>query len=137
MTTTTPGKPVPVIDDNNRGYWEAAQRGELRFQRCAGCGRFRHYPRPICPRCRSPKFEWALSKGSGTLYSWTVVQHAVHPAFTDVPYVIAIVATDDCDGQHVICNIEAPAAELRAGMPVQIYFEQRGEAAVPQARPRS
>lgn len=131
-------KPIPLVDDDNRGYWEAAARGELRFQRCTACGRFRHYPRPLCPYCRSAEHEWARSSGTGTLYSWTIVRHAVHPAYLDVPYVIAIVEIDDCERPHVICNIDVPIEELRAGAPVEIYFEQRDDGvAVPQARPRA
>ena len=34
-------------------FYEAARRGELRFQRCADCGAWRHYPRPSCPQCLS------------------------------------------------------------------------------------
>jgi len=37
-------------------FW-ASSRARLRFQRCDGpSGRFRHYPRPTCPRCLSREF---------------------------------------------------------------------------------
>lgn len=127
-------KPIPVIDHDNRGYWEAAQRGELRFQRCTDCGEFRHYPVPMCGKCRSFNYEWALSSGNGTLHSWIVVHHGVHPAYLDLPYVVALVEMEDCGNQHVLCNIDAPPDMLAAGAPIEIYFEERDGFAIPQAR---
>ena len=135
ITRVTPEKPGPVIDDENRGYWEAARNGELRFQRCTACGRFRHYPRPMCPGCQSFEFEWIRSNGRGALYSWTVVRHPVHPAFQDVPFVVGLVEMDDCNHPHVVCNVDAPPEALAAGMPVEVWFEPRGSVTLPQARP--
>lgn len=130
-----PEKPAPAVDDENRGYWEAARNGELRFQRCAACGRFRHPPLPMCPGCRSFEFGWIRSEGRGVLYSWTVVRHPVHPAFTEVPLVVALVEIEDCGRPRIICNLDVPPEMLEAGMPVEIWFEERGDLKLPQARP--
>ena len=38
-------KPLPRIDEESRGYWEALGRHELYFQRCRDCGTKRFPPR--------------------------------------------------------------------------------------------
>ena len=60
MTRTLP-LPLPGLD--NLEFYEATRRGELRFQRCAECGVWRHYPRPACGECYSREFSWELSSG--------------------------------------------------------------------------
>ena len=30
---------LPQVDDLNRPFWDGCAAGELRLQRCAGCGR--------------------------------------------------------------------------------------------------
>ncbi|MFQ5665383.1 MAG: Zn-ribbon domain-containing OB-fold protein [Candidatus Binatia bacterium] len=42
-------QPLPQPTRDNLSFYEAARRGELRFQKCSACGGFRHYPRPVCP----------------------------------------------------------------------------------------
>jgi len=41
----TRGLPLPLPMRDNEPFHDAARRGELVFQRCAACARFRHYPR--------------------------------------------------------------------------------------------
>ena len=46
---------VPRFTPNPEGlhaeFYGFCARGELRFQRCKGCGTWRHPPRILCPRC--------------------------------------------------------------------------------------
>lgn len=125
---------MPLPSPDGREYWESVSRGELRFQRCASCGTFRHYPAPLCAECHSYESSWELSSGIGALYTWTVVHHAAHPAFANVPYVIAVVELRDCGGPRLVCNLDTDPARLRAGMPIEIWFEERDEGMVPQGR---
>jgi hypothetical protein len=128
-------RPLPVIDDENRGFWEAAARGELRIQRCDACARYRHPPLPACPHCHALESSWSRSEGRGTVHTWTVVRHAVHPAF-EVPYVVALVELDDCDHTRLICNLDVPPERITPAAPVEIFFEEREGQALPQARLR-
>ena len=97
----THGHPRPVPDQNSAPFYEAARRGEIRFQRCADCGAFRHYPRPACPRCLSRRYEWERVTGRGTVYTWTVVRGPTLP-----DRVIAI----DLIGVLIVCLLVALAA---------------------------
>ena len=103
-------------------YWEAARARELRFQRCADCGRFRHYPRPVCPHCLSRRFSWETSSGRGTVYTWTIVRGPTLPAFeAKLPYNVVDVLMDE--GVHFVSEVlDCPPEEIRARMPVRAVF---------------
>ena len=49
-------RPAPILTDDNHFFWDAARDGRLMGQRCEGCGRLRHPPRPMCPHCHSLRF---------------------------------------------------------------------------------
>jgi len=114
--------PLPQPGWDNAAFYEATQRGELRFQRCSDCGTFRHYPRPICPDCQSTKYSWELSKGRGVVYTWTIVHGPTLPAFQeDLPYNVVDVLMDE--GVHFQSQVlDCPPHEIRAGMPVRAVF---------------
>src|SRR5437870_2843830 len=105
MTTLQPqgpGIPVPRPSRVSAPYWEGCRLGELRFQRCAGCGSAVFQPSVICPACRGRDLRWVVSGGRGKLYSWTVVWRPQTPAFT-VPYAPAIVEIDE--GFHLVTAV--------------------------------
>lgn len=114
--------PLPQPNQDNAPFYEAALRGELRFQRCGDCGTFRHYPRPICPECQSTRYSWELSKGRGVVYTWTIVHGPTLPIFQDqLPYNVVDVLLDE--GVHFQSQVlDCPPHEIRAGMPVQAVF---------------
>jgi hypothetical protein len=112
--------PQPTLD--NVAFYEAARRGELRFQRCSACGAFRHYPRPICPKCLSREFTWELSNGRGTIHTWTIVRGPTLPAFEHkIPYNVVDVRMEE--GVHFVSEVlDCPPEEIHAGMPVEATF---------------
>lgn len=118
----TRGLPRPQVSRDNAGFYEAARRGELRFQRCAACGRFRHYPRPTCPDCLSREHSWELSRGRGTVYTWTIVRGPTLPAFQDqLPYNVVDVLLEE--GVHFVSQVlDVAPEEIRAGMAVEAVF---------------
>lgn len=129
-------RPVPKPDRDSAFYWAAVRRRELVFQQCSECGRFRFYPRSVCPSCLSEKFEWRNSLGRGTVYSFTVIHRAPTPAFRDrVPYVLALI--DLPEGVRMMSNvIGCDPARVRIGMPVTVDFEEvSDEISLPVFRP--
>ena len=114
--------PLPQPTRDNVEFYEAARRGELRFQKCSGCGRFRHYPRPVCPDCFSRAFAWERSTGRGEVYTWTIARGPTLPAFeSKLPYNVVDVLMDE--GVHFVSEIlDCPPEEIRAGMPVVATF---------------
>jgi uncharacterized OB-fold protein len=95
---------VPGPSDLTEPYWAAARAGRILLQRCTRCTTVWHPPAPTCPSCRSDALEWTPSAGSGRLYSYTRVEHAVHPAVSDaVPYIVALVDLDE--GPRIVCTL--------------------------------
>ena len=129
-------KPVPVPTPETQPFWDGCAAGELRIQRCTGCGKPYFYPRPVCPDCGSANVEWFTASGRATLYSY-VINHRAAPGFADDgPYAIAVVQLEE--GPRMMTNIlglPATPEALELDMPLQVTFEPRGNVSLPQFKP--
>jgi uncharacterized OB-fold protein len=87
---------APAEDPEHLGYFEYAGKGVLAVQRCESCGLMRASFNCACPFCQSGSWSWAPVSGRGTIYSWSVVTQAVHPAFRDwAPYPLVLVELEE------------------------------------------
>ncbi|MBP8926492.1 MAG: Zn-ribbon domain-containing OB-fold protein [Pseudomonadales bacterium] len=120
-------KPVPSTDGMTKEFYSFCRSGELRFQKCSGCGKWRHVPRLMCAQCGSWEWEWARSSGKGKLFTWTVVERPMHPGFVDdIPYAPAMIELEE--GVRMISwVIDCPPDQLLRGMPVEVVFQQIDE----------
>jgi uncharacterized OB-fold protein len=127
-------RPAPIVTDDNAVFWTAAADGRLVAQRCRGCGRFRHPPRPMCPWCHSLEVEATELTGRGVVYSYAILHHPRSPAF-EYPVVAALIDLDE--GIRILSNVtDVEPGELQIGMPVEAYFAPTANGlAVPQFRP--
>jgi uncharacterized OB-fold protein len=114
-------KPLPKLSPTSRPFWEAARRHELTLQRCGACRAFIYYPRDRCPKCFSDTLAWERVSGRGKVYSFTVVRRASSRAFSDAPYVLAIVEL--AEGPRMTTNIIAAPEDVRVEMPVEVCFD--------------
>jgi uncharacterized OB-fold protein len=63
------------------------------------------------------------------VYSYTVVHHQTHPAFT-VPYTIVVVELED--GPRAVAQFRAPDSKpVAIGMPVRVEWEDHPEQPLP------
>ena len=129
MTAPLEGVPLPDLErvpDYEQGFWEGSRNGELRIQRCADCGRFRHLPTPMCPECSSLAYAWTQVSGRGIVYSYVIVRHPVHPAIRErgqTPYNICMIELEEQEGLRVCSNVLHVAPDdIDIGMPVQVTF---------------
>ena len=91
-----PKKPVPIVNDWARPFWEATRENRLIIQQCKDCEKHIFYPRISCPHCFSDNVEWVEPSGKGTVYSFTVVENNPPSAFmNDLPYVVAVVKLEE------------------------------------------
>jgi uncharacterized OB-fold protein len=132
MTTTTgettiPPKPRPEPSADSRPYWDGLAAHRLLLQRCAICGRVRHYPRPLCDACHSFEVEWIEASGEARVHSWTVAHHPFHPGFkAELPY--TLVTADLPEGVRMVAQLRGAGPEaLRPGLPLRIGFEATRE----------
>lgn len=102
--------PLPSLEGLTAEFYENCRREELSFQRCSGCGRWRHVPRLTCARCGSNAWSWQRSSGRGVVFSFTVVHRALHPGFDQaVPFVCAVVEMDE--GVRMVARIMGVIAD--------------------------
>jgi uncharacterized OB-fold protein len=120
MTETAP-RPLPVDDDlDTAGFFAAARRQKLAIRVCDRCGTVLHMPRAYCRACGSWEGHWQPVSGHGRVYSWTTVEHQVHPAFP-VPYTVVLIQLDDVPARLVGYLPGAP--ELAEGQAMKVWFE--------------
>jgi uncharacterized protein len=134
MTSATdapPAKPLPVVDDASRPFFEGALQGRLMLRRCQACGTYmwpvggiRTPLRPRCVQCFSGDLRWAPSTGKGSLYSFALMHQVYHPAFAaEIPYNISIIELEE--GVRMMCTVvDCANDELQIGMPVEVIFER-------------
>jgi uncharacterized OB-fold protein len=136
MAETTYKKPIPRVDEETRGYWEACRRHQLVLQRCGACNTLRYYPRAVCPECLSDEVRWEKMSGRGTVYTFTVTYQNQAPGFREeLPYVLAYVTLHE--GPQMLTNVVGcKPDEVKIGMPVEVTFEDVNEdIAIPRFKP--
>ena len=123
MTDTTDATPLPVMEGFSKEFYTWCKQRELRFQRCGACGTWRHVPREMCAACGSWEWAWTRSSGRGTVFTWTVIARALHPAFQHAtPYAPAVIEMDE--GVRLLSQlVDCAPDQLQVGMPVEVVFE--------------
>ena len=119
MTERPNPRPLPRPTPLSQPHWDGCVAGELRVQRCRACGTHIFIPQPLCTSCFGDTLAWVASAGHGTVYSFTIVHRAPHPAFA-TPYVVAIVTLDE--GFEMLANLECEPASAAIGMRVRVLF---------------
>ena len=108
--------PPPAVNAENKAFFDAASQGKLFIKKCNACGEFHHYPRSLCPHCFSDRTEWREAKGTGTIYTYSVLRRGV-----PVPYCIAYVTLEE--GVSMLTNIvDCDLDAVKIGMQVKVLF---------------
>jgi uncharacterized OB-fold protein len=129
---------VLTPDSWTEPFWVAAAQHRLVVPRCTSCGTYRMPPSPFCFVCRAQDVEWVEQEGTGLVYSFTVIRHAVVPLMRDsLPYVVAVVELPGAGGVRLVANlvgVDPSAVEI--GMPVTVVWDDVDEGvAVPRFTP--
>ncbi|HEX2648863.1 MAG TPA: Zn-ribbon domain-containing OB-fold protein [Burkholderiales bacterium] len=115
--------PAPGVNPENKPYFDAAASGRLLVKFCNACRKYHHYPRALCPHCFSDKTEWREAKGTGTVYTYSVLKAVQEP------YCICYVTLDE--GVTMLSNlVDCDFGKLEIGMKVKAVF-QATEGGVP------
>jgi hypothetical protein len=121
----------PKATPDTAPFWEAAQEGKLRIQRCGDCGRHYFYPRAFCRYCWSSNVAWVDVTGRALLSSYVINDRPL-PGTDEASPVIALVTLEE--GPRMLTNIvgvEPDPANLPLDMPLKVTFEPRGTTMVP------
>src|SRR5262249_49866946 len=109
------GKPLPHPDRDSLPFWQGLREGEIRVQRCRGCGALRWPARAACNRCRSFDAEWIALSGRGRVVSFTRTHQVFAPCWRDeVPYDLVQVALEEQEDIQMIGRLVGaePARDL-------------------------
>ncbi len=114
---------LPPVSADTEFFWAGTRLGELRIQRCGGCGVLRHPPGPACPRCGSiGKAEYQVAAGTGTVYSYVVHHHPPVPG-KKLPIIVALVELTE--GVRMLGELTGiDPGDVSVGMPVLASFDR-------------
>lgn len=129
MTT----KPIPVVTDMNRIFFEGCAKGELRLRFCPKCEARFSFAHDWCPECWSLELGWMKASGFGTVSHYSVVYQPPSDAF-ETPYVLVLI--DLHEGVRMMSNLECDPAEVKIGLPVKLKFQKRGDVSLPMFVPQ-
>ena len=119
----TYAKPLPVVTELSRPFWDMTRQSILSIQVCDKCGD-RHYPEaPVCPKCLSDQQSWKPVSGKGSIWSWVVYHRGYWDSFKDdLPYTVAIVELDE--GPLFATNLlPKDKRDFNVGDRVEVVFE--------------
>jgi len=120
------GRALPQPTPETQHFWDGCKAGELRLQRCNGCGKVYFPPRPFCPTCGSRHVGIIKATGKAVLWSY-VIHHRPVPGFKP-PYAIAVVQL--AEGVKMMTNIvecEQTPEALQLDMPLEVVFEKQND----------
>ena len=131
-------RPLPNAKEADTApFWAATKEGELRFQRCENCDTVVFYPRHHCTNCLGRNLSWHVSKGEGTVYTYSVIRQSYHPFFrSKVPFAVAWIDLDE--GPRILSNltgVEDPTTDVSIGQRVTVDWEAHEELSIPLFRP--
>ena len=123
-------RPQPRFPEpDTQPFWDATKNHELTYQTCDKCQTVIFYPRRHCTACGSLETTRKVSKGEGTVYTYSVIMQSRHPAFAELgPYALAYVDLDE--GFRMMTNIvgvQDPVNDIQCGMRVKLRWEDQGE----------
>lgn len=117
---------LPVTDDiDTGGFFAAAADGKIAVCHCGSCGTVLHMPRAYCHVCGAFEPAWQDVAPTGTVYSFIVVTHQVHPAFP-VPHTIVLVELDDRPSVRLMGHLDG-RPDIAIGQRMVATFDQLAE----------
>ncbi|HUS98393.1 MAG TPA: Zn-ribbon domain-containing OB-fold protein [Hyphomicrobiaceae bacterium] len=106
----------PNPNAETQKYWDAAAEGKLLIQKCKDTGKFFCYPRARSPFTLSDNVEWVEAKGTGEVYTFSVMKRS------KTPYAIAYVRLDE--GVTMMTNIvDTDLDAIKIGQKVKVVFK--------------
>ena len=127
-------RPQPLLPETNTDeFWAGVRAGELRYQTCDDCNDVVFTPRRHCTQCMSANLTWKVSKGEGSVYTYSVVVQNRVPAFIELgAYSVAYIDLDEGFRMLSTVVVDDPMTEIAIGQRVRVDFEaQEGDDASP------
>ncbi len=113
---------MPTLCPETAPFWEACNQSKFLIQQCRACGRPQYHYRALCCHCWSDDVADVPIEGSGTLWTFSVVNKNLTPAFAGWGrYAVGVVEVPE--GVKIVSRIEAADLDtLIIGTPVRLRF---------------
>lgn len=110
-------------------FWrEIPERYNLQASKCGTCQAIHFPPREVCPTCRRAsigKMTAVRLSGRGRILEWTRVHKAAPGYAMQVPYVVALIQSDE--GPVITGTVvDSDPAAITSGAPVHSVFRRLG-----------
>jgi len=133
-------KPIPLKDQDNKAYWDAADQHKLSLQKCNDCKHYAHPPGPSCAKCGSESLCWEEfgQDVKAKIYSYVITYRPFLPGFQDdLPTIIALAKLDKVPEVKIMCNVlNCNVEDVHIGLPVRMIWDDITEdRALPQWTP--
>ncbi|KSZ56005.1 hypothetical protein Z045_25670 [Rhodococcus pyridinivorans KG-16] len=116
--------PVPVPDRDSAFYWTGLQERRMLVLGCNRCSYLIYPPVAGCPRCSATELGQRELAGTGTVYSYTVVNREFAPGIKP-PFVVAIVQMDEQADLRMMSNlVDVKIGDVHIGQRVRVVFQQ-------------
>ena len=128
-------RPEPTPSRDSAFFWDGLREGKLLGQRCGGCEKLRHPPRPVCPDCGSLEWEATPLSGRGRVHAWIKPVHPPLPMFEE-GYLVALIELEE--GIRILSNLcDVAPEDVENDMPVEVFYItlNEGDACLHQFRP--
>lgn len=118
-----PSRIKPPMGHDNGWWWErVAKDGVIPLQRCTGCQKLRHPPRPMCDDCGSQDFDSIDASGKATIHTFTVIHY---PQFPGYEYPIIAIVVDLEEGERMASSlVECKPEDVSIGMTVEAVIHE-------------
>jgi len=123
-------QPVASLDGLDAPFWQGAEQGILRIQRCGACNTWQWGPEWLCHKCHSFDMHFHDVEPTGKIYSYQRVWHPVHSALNSHgPYIIVLVELPQAGNVRMVGNLVGdPQQEVHIGGKVEAVFEHHPDA---------
>jgi uncharacterized OB-fold protein len=128
-------KPLPQIDLDNKGLFEAYKDHEFKLYRCQECGDW-YFPKTLCKNHDNDAYfdniELETASGNGTIYTYATTHRLFHEGFEDdLPYTFAMIELEEGPlfGSQII-----DTSEIEIGLPVEVSFRDIPAESIPEER---
>ena len=118
-----PARIKPPMGHDNGWWWERVAEEEiLPIQRCTGCQKLRHPPRPMCDACGEQAYDSIAASGKATVHTFTVIHY---PQFPGYEYPILSVIVDLEEGQRMASTlVDCSPEDISIGMAVEMVIQE-------------
>jgi uncharacterized protein len=114
-------RPDRTLGPGHDEFWRWCDQGELRLQRCAGCGQMCWPVVKACEHCGGAQLAWERVSGRGRIVSWCSFERDYYQGVLPIPWDCILVALEE--GPLFISNPQGFGwRDITPGMPVMLSF---------------